>query len=393
MNWYHFAWLNNFRSTRSYVMLFQCICFCLLYSVWALPETIALRNICLALGALASLYPIYQARSYLRQKSALPTWLIFSLFIWMTFHLLFLSQNPILQMEEFSSIWKRAFIGSIFGVGFGIQLSISEKLRYSENWHAKSYGSALSVCKAIMYFGMFMPTFIYLVKYIVNMHWQQWGAQIPNCLAAYIGPNSYYIAKTTYVCFCLPILAVALGLLYQNIKIQKWLSLTNLIYLFTIASVIFVFNAENIKNGFVYSVLLGLIFTALLFRLLLRNRSTKTLIFIGLFCTLGLAIVRGHVEKNDSWKTFVADAKVAWDIDQFPQWQTSGHDGFPNNELGKTVSVTNYERIAWGKAGILLLIQHPLGYGLVERSFGRLAEIEYPQSTQKFPGNEIASVA
>ena len=44
------------------------------------------------------------------------------------------------------------------------------------------------------------------------------------------------------------------------------------------------------------------------------------------------------------------------------------------------VSVTNYERIAWAKEGIKLAIQNPLGYGLIERSFGHLAKLNWPDS-------------
>ena len=44
------------------------------------------------------------------------------------------------------------------------------------------------------------------------------------------------------------------------------------------------------------------------------------------------------------------------------------------------VSVTNYERIAWGKEGLLLLTQNPLGFGLIERSFGHLAKKVWPES-------------
>lgn len=44
------------------------------------------------------------------------------------------------------------------------------------------------------------------------------------------------------------------------------------------------------------------------------------------------------------------------------------------------VSVTNYERMAWAKEGIKLAIQNPLGYGLIERSFGHLAKLNWPDS-------------
>lgn len=56
---------------------------------------------------------------------------------------------------------------------------------------------------------------------------------------------------------------------------------------------------------------------------------------------------------------------------------------FPINELGKTVSGTNYERIAWGLVGVDLLRDNPLGYGLIEDSFGPLANKRWPESSPR----------
>jgi hypothetical protein len=44
------------------------------------------------------------------------------------------------------------------------------------------------------------------------------------------------------------------------------------------------------------------------------------------------------------------------------------------------MSTTNYLRSAWGKVGIKLIAQNPLGYRLIERSFGCLAKINWPDS-------------
>ncbi len=105
------------------ILFFQLILFAVLYAVWVLPGTIALRNACLIGGAVLSVYPILKFRNLLLQKSATPFWLLAALFIWATFHLLFLSQNPVLQYQEYTSIWKRAALGAIFALGFGIALS------------------------------------------------------------------------------------------------------------------------------------------------------------------------------------------------------------------------------------------------------------------------------
>ena len=45
------------------------------------------------------------------------------------------------------------------------------------------------------------------------------------------------------------------------------------------------------------------------------------------------------------------------------------------------MSITNYERIAWGLAGMSLFRDNLLGYGLIEDSFGPLANKKWPESS------------
>ena len=105
------------------------------------------------------------------------------------------------------------------------------------------------------------------------------------------------------------------------------------------------------------------------------------LVVLGGVLGIGVLFLANSIQTNDSWKTFSADAQVARDIQIYPQWKYEGAQGYPNNELGSVVvSTTNYLRLAWGKVGIKLIAQNPLGYGLIERSFGYLAKINWPDS-------------
>lgn len=196
----------------------------------------------------------------------------------------------------------------------------------------------------------------------------------------YYGSAPYYLPKTAYVCFCLPTLGVALGQLVRNIHQHRLCIWVNGIYLVTIPAVLFVFHAENIKNGVVYSAALLLVFFGVLvFRNFRRHWAAKSAV-VGVVLVIGSLFVANGIQNNDSWRTFVADAKVARDTQTYTHWKYNGAKTYPNNELGSMVSVTNYERVAWGKIGLKLIVQNPLGYGLVERSFGRLAKITWPDS-------------
>jgi len=88
-----------------------------------------------------------------------------------------------------------------------------------------------------------------------------------------------------------------------------------------------------------------------------------------------------HIQKNDSWKTLFADIKVAQRLDDSDAWKDYGANGFPKNELGAVVSGTNYLRAAWAQAALDFIVEKPLGYGLIFKSFGAIALEKWPEST------------
>jgi hypothetical protein len=348
----------------------QCVCFAVLYAIWALPETILIRHICLITGALLSVWIIFQYRHLFLSRRATPVWLIIGLFIWATFHLFFLSQDFVAQYAEYTSIWKRTAIGAVFALGFGISLTKffrGNSLRMSKLWW-------------LLYVGLLLPTIIYVIKFILTFKAQGLGVPVPGFLVLFSGSARFYVPKTAYVCFCLLALSVALGQLIRNINQHLFLSWENTVYLVSILMVLFVFDAESIKNGVFYSILLLILFMCFL---VFQNFHEKKLIKLSVLVAIlfvGGALMVNSIHKNNSWRALIVDAKTAFKIDENDQWKYAGEKGYPQNELGITVHATNYERIAWGFVGLRLVANNPMGYGLVERSFGRLAKNLWPES-------------
>lgn len=355
-----------------WVIFLQCVSFVVLYSVWILPEIASWRNTSLVIGAALGLYVSYQYRSLLLNKRALPIWLVGILFIWASFHLLFLSQNPVVQWIEFKGIWKRAFLAVIFALGLG--LSIANNTERIKKW-----------AWPLIYLGLLMPTLIYLLKWTLTFYGQSFFGleSISAFLKVYPYPQPFYVPKTDYVVFCLPTLAVALAQILTVLQDRhiKWVQL--LIYGASIAAVSFVFYGQNIKNGFAYEALLFILF------LLIMVRATKkkwTPIKAGIIAIImiGVGFVGyKHIQQNDSWASFAADYKIAVQLDRYQEWKFVGEKSYPLNELGKTVSVTNYERIAWGLVGMSLFRENLLGYGLIENSFGPLVIKKWPESSSR----------
>jgi len=355
----------------------QCIAFVVLYGFWILPEIVGFRNTALVVGALAGLYPICQCRAYLIKKTAIPLWLMVGLFFWATFHLLFFSQEYPLQLLEFHRIWKYAALGGIFALGLGISLanaSMDAKLKNQQSpfW-------------SVIYFGLCLPVLTYLLKYVLTTYGANLGLQVPDYLKIYFGSQPYYVPKTDYVAFCLPVLAISLGQIRALLITRSGLVVRDCwaiaIYLTIIVATFFMFFIQDIKNGMVYAALCVLLFGVLL----VFGRSKEKLGRNAFFGLIGIAMLvtalYPHIQKNHSWSTLIADTKVAFQLDKYQQWKYAGAQGYPNNEYGEVVSITNYERAAWFKVGLQLAAQTPMGYGLVEDSFKKMTKARWPEAS------------
>ena len=351
----------------------QCITFALLYAIWMIYELLYFRRILLISGAVLALYPIYQFRSYFFQKTAIPLWLMVGLFLWALFHLFFLAHDYPAQLMELRRIWKYAGLGAIFALGLGLSLASLANQQIKPYW-------------AIIYFGLCLPVLIYLLKYVLTMYGGLAGISAP----AYLRINSnadsaFYVPKTDYIAFCLPVLAISLGQIYSlialhvRLRFDQYLQL--MLFALVIAATLFLFSVQNTKNGIAYALLLIGLFLLLVFVKIHFLKFWHKLLLLLVVGIAALTLLYPHIQKNDSWRTLIADAEVGFQLEKYPQWKYAGEQGYPSNEYGKPVSVTNYERAAWSKVGVQLAIKDPLGYGLVEDSFKRMVKAQWPEAS------------
>ena len=367
------------KTIPSWIVWIQCICFAVLYAIWSYPLTNFLSDLCMIVGALLSVYILYINRDFFRTKQAMPFWLLVLLLIWVVFHLLFLSNNFPLQLRELTNIWKRVVIAIIFGLGFGMAISSSQSK--SRTW-------------LICYVGMLMTALIFLGKYWLDLSATKHGWILPESLKIYHYRNSvFYMYKTDYVVFCLPLLAISLAQLKANFEKKKRVLVgNNLLYLAGILVVLLTFLIINTKNGFAHSfILMTTCFGLIIFRIiknypiyLFRTINLKNLLFkfIGIFIVgfLVISIFYSHIKKNEELLFLWSDFKVSVNVDQNNHWKYWGAKGYPYNEHGRMVSNTVYERLSWAIVGIRLVKENPIGYGLVENSFGYIANDKWPDS-------------
>lgn len=346
----------------------QCISFVVLYAVWILPEIVGFRNTALVLGALAGLYPIYQFRNQLLTKRAIPIWLIVALFAWAIFHLIFLSQDYALQFLELKRIWKYTGLAVIFAFGLGLSLTNAKSQKY---WY-------------LIYFGLMTPLLIYLVKYFLTMYGTEAIIAVyPSLKITASTLEPFYIPKTDYVAFSLPIFGICLGSIgpiLLNDEFSWWKKCFYLMMIIAVTlAVLFLFYVQNVKNGFAYALIIIGLFTIHFYSMDFRKKLIlKTVFAVSIILALSVSL-KLHFQNNSSWDSLIADANVAFQTEKYQHWKYAGAQDYPNNELGRKVSATNYERTAWAKVGVNLAVENPLGYGLVEDSFKRLAKARWPE--------------
>lgn len=344
--------------------------FAILYGVWLLPETVFIRHFCLVTGAILSLYVIYPNRKLLLKREAAPIWLIFLLMLWVTFHLFFIGKDFQEQWEEYTRIWKKVAVGAVFAMGLGLAL-ISQM---NNRRHTDQYWR-------IIYLGFLLPTIVYFVKFGVTSLGSKYGFPVPLYLVLdpdHIG-NRFGISRSLYVFFCLPAFAIALGKIVWLIRENRFSFCESYPYLVVLPLTITLFLLEADRFGMVHATIFMVFGIGIIFWRHAKNLSWSKWVALLMVVSVSLGLVALSVSKNAQWKTLIADAMVSAQVDRYDHWKNR-NKGYPVNEYGQTPTDSNYSRLAWAIVGSRLLIDNPLGYGLMSLSFRSLGKEKWPDS-------------
>lgn len=335
----------------------------ILLGIWAVKETIALRNILLVIGAPLSIYYIVQEWRHGGFKEqctfwkVLPILLVALTFVWVVAHYFFFSLDPIKQFEELESTWLRAFMASIIGLATGLAL--------------RNYPNRLNV----LWLGIFIAFLVLLYQYI------------PLALAQ----DRLLVPDYDHYLFHLKINTVLMGMIliagidgalldhlraigYCWSKFRLWYLLYWLLGT-SLALWAFVYIVDA-RNGIgLSSILYCFWFICILVFFIqsqLRGPNLKSL-FTLFIASLGLSLILyfGYLQMtvNKGWHTLIEDAKVAVQIDRYPNWQNPKKMGYPKREDGQMVVPNTYERVAWATAGAVTIMSYPQGVGVLSYPF------------------------
>ena len=337
----------------------------ILLGIWAVKSTIALRNILLVLGSLLSIYYIILELNHNKLKNDISFWKLLPLiltaccFLWVLIHYFLFSIDHVTQLDELKSTWLRALLASILGLGTGLAL--------------RNHPNRLN----LLWLGIFIAFLVLYYQYI------------PRAIAQ----NKLLVPDYDHFLFHLKINTVLMGMIlitgidgalldhlrainyqWRNLKIWflvYWLFGTGL----ALWAFVYIVDA---RNGIGLSMILYSFWFVCVLVFLIRSqlRSPNVKSLLALFITgLGLCLILYfaflQMTVNKGWHTFLEDAKVAVQIDRYPNWQNPAQMGHPKREDGQTVVPNTYERVAWATAGSRATLSYPQGVGVLAYPFAK----------------------
>ena len=360
-----------------YLRLALIIMSSVLVGIWAVRDTIALRNILLVTGSLtATIFIYYFFCLYEIRKIGFyifPLLCIVFTFVWVLVHYFFLSIDPQIQFHELTATWFRTALASIMGLATGLALVKYPRALY-------------------LFWGAIFLTFVILfTQYLPE------AVKLENLFVPYQTSDFtkyLYYGKINPMFMGVLLIAGATGLFLDAVRSNyswqiKMASLFWLTCLFiSLYSFAFIINT---RSGILLSCLLilawcifGLIW--LIYKKGLKFhiqspgfRALAAVILIAIF-SIGF-FTREQIQRDSGWSQLKEDISIAFQIEKYPHWRNMAQYGFPTTETGKLVTFNTYQRVAWATAGVRTIFYQPLGAGVLYLPMG-LA----PQAQDLFPG-------
>ena len=358
------------RPSNAWLIL---LCSAGLLTIWSLPETIALRQVLLAVGCIAGLFFLRAYAAVIFSRTAWPLWVFLGFYLWLLLHLIFFSTSYDEQLYELQHVWMRCLFTTPLGLSLGMLLNYPQPL---DHLNARTRALALPAGNTgtlLLLIGFSGVALIGYSRYVL----EAWHThQMINYEILY----SLYKAKQPFVVGTALALPLSFILIIRaiNRQMSKWWIVASLLI---IALSLFVAYFANTKNGIAIFTLSLAVFAfnlALKIQWRLRSFCIAVLVSVGIG-SISYVGIEKHLERNNAWANLVANFYVGIDVDHHNRWKDSNlYPENPINQYGSTVDMSTYERTAWFSVGLRLLQESPMGYGLLHHSFGSLAAIKYP---------------
>jgi hypothetical protein len=310
-------------------------------------------------------------------RIAWPLWIFLGFYLWLLLHLIFFSTSYDEQLHELLHGWMRCLLATPLGLSLGLLLAHPQPLAHL---NAQTKTLALSATNTstllllISFSGVTLISFSHYIIQVWHSHQLLDQEMIYQLLLSLYGQakQPFVVGTTLALPLCLILIIRAI-----NQQISKWWILASVL---SITLGLFALYFSNTKNGiaiFALSLAVFAVNLALKIHWRLRNFLKAALISV-VIISPSYVVIEKHLERNSAWANLVANFYVGIDIDHHNEWKDSKlYPNYLKNQYGSSVNFSTYERTAWFRVGLRLLQENPLGYGLLNQSFGSLAAIKY----------------
>ncbi|MDD3466661.1 MAG: hypothetical protein PHE67_05870 [Campylobacterales bacterium] len=169
---------------------------------------------------------------------------------------------------------------------------------------------------------------------------------------------------------------VGAELYFRLVKKQKLIPVDNFLLGVILISILMSSYVERMRFGFI-----GLAFTFIGFLFLyfsankaMSSKKKMAILFFSLSALFGLAYASYKLDSR--WQTLGATLPVALDTEHNKAWLNKNKYPWPTIN-GSEASLSNYERPAWAKEGLILIVENPLGVGYGRNAFGHALNAKY----------------
>lgn len=327
-----------------------------------LQNTIALRNVCLYLGAFIGFYFIHIELQKNKLGILIVPITLFLTIIWVFLLYLYFPTLKNLQIAELKSLWPRSFAAIIFGTGLAVVLIQKD------------------VLARIFFANYFVLAIVNIIFCIIEIYYKK---TIP--VIDYFG---IFITKAPAAYFLIFPFFTAVGyldrIITDSISLRKNLHKIMLAFALIILCIFSQYLMQSL-NGLLTIFLILFLQSFLLFtkRTNLKTRDRFLLLLGGLFIIISFSYI--YSAQNDRLKNklinIISDAQIGLQIDAYPQWRYDSRDsGLPIIVDGRVINGSTFYRVASIKKGIEIIVNNPLGAGFTFLPYGYYLKNEYPNA-------------
>jgi hypothetical protein len=345
------------------------LCTFILLVVWPLADTIALRNIALAIGAASGLTWILMIRPQVSLKMLLPVICLVFVPIWLWLHLQIFPTNYLLQLQDLQGTWVRVLLALLMASSLGLIVVRKPK-----------YANLIWLTLAILPIGalvFYLPLALSNQELVFNF-------------------QGFFKSKIAGAYFILWPLLAAFALLHDYLTSPRSAlkGIGAKVFGVGLLALLCTFDLIALRslNGLLVATLMFLMLVGICFWHMFisgakkpQERKWTPFVLLVVFSLMFSIFWRYDQNHEKKLVNLLKDVQIASQIDRHQSWHGNNLSRDdpqynPADSDGRRINGSAYERTSWFLKALQFLEEHPLGAGYSHLAFGAYMGAEYPGS-------------